>query len=101
MQHSLADDVADYGQKNLETPSGAAYQGMEISKVPAVIATKSSRATMKTMRKVSSRQPLTNSNSFLTNSNNAKAVQRSQLRKLASFNDDLKDVVKRNEYKAS
>ena len=55
VQNALADDVADYSQKNPATPNGKPYQGMDISKVPAALATKSSRATMKTMRKESSR----------------------------------------------
>ena len=65
---------------------------MEITRVPAAIATKSSKAGQTLVRRTSSKHPLNNSNSYISSSHISN--QRSKVKKLASFNNDLVDVVK-------
>lgn len=63
---------------------------MEINNVPIAIAKKSSK--MAVSKKTSGKLPLQSSNSFI--SMTSPSPSRIQVKKLASFNDDLRDVVK-------
>ena len=66
---------------------------MEINMVPVAIATKSGNS-KKLSRKASSRLPLQNSSSFISqNANTKPGTQRKQVKRLQSFNDDLREVV--------
>ena len=69
--------------------------------VPVAIATKSGH-NKKMSRKASSRLPLQNSSSFISHNANVKIAggkERKQIKKLQSFNDDLREVVDMKKYK--